>query len=332
MVLKKILLYSIIGVPFVGIVYENGKKEKKAMEIDELHKFSDATLKRVSRKVSVINIEARHGILKISLSAQNKELVALLEEEIKERLKYRDQTRRWEIFVNGRKLTNYMGLKEVNVLILIIKHCFNRVPTGIIDPIVLLIRDEKEEYHFVDNYLNFQEEENDVSFLGIVLGVEEESVSVYDTDIECVVEEIVTCGDEDVIYVDHVESLMIQHVSSDDFEEDINGKSHVLMWFGKSITIKMLEKWCLGSGNGGVSMVVRGGESGGDMVYYFQRRKKQISDDVRFEVQRTNQVEKGLCHQEIERLDLDFYRGRFLWLLRPGLLEWIRLDRDRIFE
>ncbi|GJR15754.1 hypothetical protein Tco_0798406 [Tanacetum coccineum] len=51
---------------------------------------------------------AKHGILKISLSAQNKELVALLEEEIKERLKYRDQTRRWESFVNGRKLTNYM--------------------------------------------------------------------------------------------------------------------------------------------------------------------------------------------------------------------------------
>ncbi|GJR15755.1 hypothetical protein Tco_0798407 [Tanacetum coccineum] len=126
--------------------------------------------------------------------------------------------------------------------------------------------DEKEECHFVDNYLNFQEEENDVSFLGVVLSVEEESISVYDIDIECVVEEIVTCGDEDVIYVDHVESLMIQHVSSDDFEEDINGKSHVLMWFGKSITIKMLEKWCLGFGNGGVFVVVRGGESGSDMV------------------------------------------------------------------
>ncbi|GJV05229.1 hypothetical protein Tco_1338798 [Tanacetum coccineum] len=62
-------------------------------------------------------------------------------------------------------------------------------------------------------------------------------LGVYDTDIECVVKEVVTCGDGDVIYVDQVESLIIQHVSSDDFEEDINTKSHVLMWFGKSIII-----------------------------------------------------------------------------------------------
>ncbi|GJS85531.1 hypothetical protein Tco_0752072 [Tanacetum coccineum] len=41
---------------------------------------------------------------------------------------------------------------------------------------------------------------------------------------------------------------------------------------------------------------------------------------------------KGLCPQEVEKLDLDFCRGRFLQLLRPGLPEWVRLDRDRIFE
>nr|GEY86591.1 hypothetical protein [Tanacetum cinerariifolium] len=42
---------------------------------------------------------------------------------------------------------------------------------------------------FVDNYPNFQEDENNVSFLGVVLGVEEESMQVYDTDIEDVIEE-----------------------------------------------------------------------------------------------------------------------------------------------
>nr|GFA65027.1 hypothetical protein [Tanacetum cinerariifolium] len=70
------------------------KKEKRAMDIDELHMFSDATLKRVLRKINVINKEARHGIVKISLSTKDKELMALLEEEIKERLKYYDHLRK----------------------------------------------------------------------------------------------------------------------------------------------------------------------------------------------------------------------------------------------
>nr|GEY90697.1 integrase, catalytic region, zinc finger, CCHC-type, peptidase aspartic, catalytic [Tanacetum cinerariifolium] len=44
--IKKDLLYSITGVPFVGIVCENNKKEKRAMDTDELQKFSDATLSK----------------------------------------------------------------------------------------------------------------------------------------------------------------------------------------------------------------------------------------------------------------------------------------------
>nr|GEW22241.1 hypothetical protein [Tanacetum cinerariifolium] len=51
-------LYSFIADPFVGIVYENSKKEKRDMNIDELQKFSDATLKRVVKKISVINVDA----------------------------------------------------------------------------------------------------------------------------------------------------------------------------------------------------------------------------------------------------------------------------------
>nr|GEU48558.1 hypothetical protein [Tanacetum cinerariifolium] len=57
------------------------------------------------------------------------------------------------------------------------------------EPIIWDIGNEKEEYPFVDNYLNFQEEENDVSFSSVVLGVEEESMLVYDSDIEDVIEE-----------------------------------------------------------------------------------------------------------------------------------------------
>ncbi|GJV10438.1 hypothetical protein Tco_1351979 [Tanacetum coccineum] len=54
-------LYSIIADLFVGIIYENSKKQKRAMNVDELQKFSDATLKRVLRKISAINVKARHG-------------------------------------------------------------------------------------------------------------------------------------------------------------------------------------------------------------------------------------------------------------------------------
>nr|GFB37267.1 hypothetical protein [Tanacetum cinerariifolium] len=42
----------------------------------------------------------------------------------------------------------------------------------------------EEEEGFVDSYPNFQENENNMSFSGVVLGVEEESMPVYDTDIE----------------------------------------------------------------------------------------------------------------------------------------------------
>ncbi|GJW25473.1 hypothetical protein Tco_0039284 [Tanacetum coccineum] len=59
--IKTLPLYSIIADPFVGIVYENSKKEKRAINIDELQKFYDATLKRVLKKISAITMEAQHG-------------------------------------------------------------------------------------------------------------------------------------------------------------------------------------------------------------------------------------------------------------------------------
>ncbi|GJV92004.1 hypothetical protein Tco_1539817 [Tanacetum coccineum] len=57
------------------------------------------------------------------------------------------------------------------------------------EPIIWDIGDKEEEYPFVDNYLNFQEEENNVSFPGVVLRVKEESMPVYDSHIEYVIEE-----------------------------------------------------------------------------------------------------------------------------------------------
>ncbi|GJT30190.1 hypothetical protein Tco_0910465 [Tanacetum coccineum] len=77
------------------------------MNIDELQKFSDATFKRVLKKISAINVEARHGFKDPPLIDKDKELMVLFEEEIEEWLKYRRQMRRWESFVNGRPISNY---------------------------------------------------------------------------------------------------------------------------------------------------------------------------------------------------------------------------------
>ncbi|GJZ68251.1 hypothetical protein Tco_0631491 [Tanacetum coccineum] len=111
--------------------------------------------------------------------------------------------------------------------------------------------DEEEGYPFVDNYPNFQEEENNVSFSGVVVGVEEELMPVYDTDIEDVIEEeegfvgkVGFGGEEDniedvVVVANDLCYSMIQTTLSVDFEEDINTKSHELMSFGKSIIIKV---------------------------------------------------------------------------------------------
>ncbi|GKA45614.1 hypothetical protein Tco_0738410 [Tanacetum coccineum] len=80
---------------------------------------------------------------------------------------------------------------------------------------------------------------------------EEESMPVYDTDIEDVIEEEEGFvgkrgfGEEednieDVVVVTNVFcSSIIQTTSNVDFEEDINTKSHELMSFGKSIIIKV---------------------------------------------------------------------------------------------
>ncbi|GKA62229.1 hypothetical protein Tco_0761748 [Tanacetum coccineum] len=70
--IEKHKMFSIIYEPVHGIIYKNSKKEKRVMRHSEIHKFCDATLNRV------------------------------LEEDIEVRLKYRNQMRRWEMYVNGR--------------------------------------------------------------------------------------------------------------------------------------------------------------------------------------------------------------------------------------
>ncbi|GJV46577.1 hypothetical protein Tco_1431113 [Tanacetum coccineum] len=90
--------------PFVGIVYENSKKERRVMNIDELQKLCNATLQRVLKNVREINMKARHGFKDPPLREKDKDVMVFFEEEIEERLKYRRQMRSMESFMNGRPI------------------------------------------------------------------------------------------------------------------------------------------------------------------------------------------------------------------------------------
>ncbi|GJZ85533.1 hypothetical protein Tco_0650872 [Tanacetum coccineum] len=97
-------MFSIVYEPIYGIIYKNNKKEKRVMRHQEIHKFCDAMLKRVLEGLKSYNNDVKHGYVTPSLSKEDVEYLQLFEEEIKERLKHRDQMRRWEIYVNGRPL------------------------------------------------------------------------------------------------------------------------------------------------------------------------------------------------------------------------------------
>ncbi|GKB98436.1 hypothetical protein Tco_0984573 [Tanacetum coccineum] len=70
-------MFSVIYELVHGIIYKNSKKEKKVMRHSEIHK---------------------------ELTNDDVEYLKLFEEEIKVRLKHRNQMRRWEMYVNGRPL------------------------------------------------------------------------------------------------------------------------------------------------------------------------------------------------------------------------------------
>ncbi|GJR17872.1 hypothetical protein Tco_0966399 [Tanacetum coccineum] len=102
--IKKHKMFSIIYEPVHGIIYKNSKKEKRVMRHSEIHKFCDATLNRVLEGLKSYNNDVRYGYIQRDLTEDKVEYLKLFEEEIEVRLKYRNQMRRWEMYVNGRPL------------------------------------------------------------------------------------------------------------------------------------------------------------------------------------------------------------------------------------
>ncbi|GKC64629.1 hypothetical protein Tco_1097227, partial [Tanacetum coccineum] len=102
--IEKHKMFSIVFAPAYGIIYKNNKKEKRVMRHQEIPKFYDATLKRVLEWLKSYNNDVKHGYVTPSFSKEDVEYLQLFEEEIEERLKHRDQMRRWEMYVNKRPL------------------------------------------------------------------------------------------------------------------------------------------------------------------------------------------------------------------------------------
>ncbi|GJV62094.1 retrovirus-related pol polyprotein from transposon TNT 1-94 [Tanacetum coccineum] len=87
-----------------GIIYKNSKKEKRVMRHSEIHTFCDATLNRVLEGLKSYNNDVKYGYIQRDLIEDKVEYLKLFVEEIEARLKYRNQMRRWEMYVNGRPL------------------------------------------------------------------------------------------------------------------------------------------------------------------------------------------------------------------------------------
>ncbi|GJV50522.1 hypothetical protein Tco_1440734 [Tanacetum coccineum] len=102
--IEKYKMFSIIYELVHGIIYKNSKKEKRVMRHSEIHKFCDATLIRVLEGLKSYNNDIKYGYVQRELTNDEVEYLKLFEEEIKVRLKYHNQIRRWEMYVNGRPL------------------------------------------------------------------------------------------------------------------------------------------------------------------------------------------------------------------------------------
>ncbi|GJU44035.1 hypothetical protein Tco_1201301 [Tanacetum coccineum] len=102
--IKKHKMFSIIYEPVHGIIYKNSKKEKRVMRYSKIHKFCNATLNRVLEGLKSYNNDVKYGYIQRDLTEDEVEYLKLFEEEIEVRLKYRNQMKRWEMYVNGRPL------------------------------------------------------------------------------------------------------------------------------------------------------------------------------------------------------------------------------------
>ncbi|GJZ20157.1 hypothetical protein Tco_0556747 [Tanacetum coccineum] len=83
-------LFSITSKLVIGMIYEISKKEKRVMIHKEIHKFCDATLKRVLKKLKKYNKDVKYGYVDPSLSDNDAKYLRYYKEDIEDQLKHQD--------------------------------------------------------------------------------------------------------------------------------------------------------------------------------------------------------------------------------------------------
>ncbi|GJW58095.1 hypothetical protein Tco_0104826 [Tanacetum coccineum] len=96
--------YKIVDKPRMGLIYLNGKDEKRVMYLEEIVKFCDATLEKVLNEVKLRMFESKFLKKPPLLGELDQDIMKAFEREISKRLSHRQQMRRWESFVNGRPI------------------------------------------------------------------------------------------------------------------------------------------------------------------------------------------------------------------------------------
>ncbi|GJU23399.1 hypothetical protein Tco_1156741 [Tanacetum coccineum] len=100
--------YFIVDKPSIGLIYLNIKNEKRVMYFVEIVKFCDAMLERVLNEVKLKIFETEFLKKAPLLGDLNLDIMKAYERKITNRLRHREQMRRWECFVNGRPILSMM--------------------------------------------------------------------------------------------------------------------------------------------------------------------------------------------------------------------------------
>ncbi|GKE76969.1 hypothetical protein Tco_1543089 [Tanacetum coccineum] len=108
-------VFSIVYEPVHRIIYTNNKKEKRVMRPSEIHKFCDATLRKMLVGLKSYYNDAKYGYVQKELTNDEVEFLKLFVEETEVRLNYRDQMRRWEMYIK-REVSIVALLNHPNVM------------------------------------------------------------------------------------------------------------------------------------------------------------------------------------------------------------------------
>nr|GEY05425.1 hypothetical protein [Tanacetum cinerariifolium] len=78
--IEKYEVFSIVSEPVYGIIYDNNNKEKRVMRHQDVHKFCDATLKRVLEGLKSYNNNVKYGYVTHNLNKDEVEYLQLFAE------------------------------------------------------------------------------------------------------------------------------------------------------------------------------------------------------------------------------------------------------------